>query len=71
MGQHACLTRDGPQASGQDRLEKRRSQLFAELTSLEEQHRAGRVDPQRYAARRGELVSALERIYAEIDRLAA
>jgi hypothetical protein len=61
----------GPQASVQDRLEKRRSQLFAELTSLEEQHRAGRVDPQRYAARRGELVSALERIYAEIDRLAA
>lgn len=61
----------GAQASGQDRLEKRRSQLFAELTSLEEQHRAGRVDPQRYATRRAELVSALERIYAEIDRLAA
>jgi hypothetical protein len=61
----------GTHASGQDRLEKRRSQLFAELTSLEEQHRAGRVDPQKYAARRGELVASLERVYAEIDRLAA
>ena len=58
-------------SSGQDRLEKRRAQLFAELTTLEEQHRAGRVDPQRYAVRRGELVAALERVYAEIDRLAA
>lgn len=61
----------GPEASGQDRLEKRRRQLFNELTALEEQHRAGRVDPQKYAARRGELVSALERVYAEIDRQAA
>jgi hypothetical protein len=61
----------GPQASGQDRLEKRRSQLFSELTSLEELHRAGRVDPQKYASRRGELVAALERVYAEIDRQAA
>lgn len=61
----------GTEASGQDRLEKRRRQLFNELTALEEQHRAGRVDPQKYAARRGELVSALERVYAEIDRQAA
>ncbi len=61
----------GLQASGQERLEKRRSQLFAELTSLEEQHRAGRVDPQKYAVRRGELVASLERVYAEIDRQAA
>ena len=61
----------GAKSSGQDRLEKRRAQLFAELTSLEEQHRGGRVDPQRYAVRRDELVAALERVYAEIDRLAA
>jgi hypothetical protein len=58
-------------SSGHERLEKRRAQLFNELTSLEEQHRAGRVDPQRYAVRRSELVAALERVYAEIDRLAA
>jgi hypothetical protein len=61
----------GTQASGQDRLEKRRTQLFNELTSLEEQRRAGRVDEHKYAERRGELVAALERVYAEMDRLAA
>ena len=59
------------QTPGQDRLEKRRSQLFNELTSLEAQHRAGLVDEQKYAERRGQLVAALERVYAEIDRLAA
>jgi hypothetical protein len=53
------------------RLETRRGQLFAELTAIEEQHREGRIDPQRYAARRGELIAALERVYAEIDREAA
>ena len=61
----------GTGTSGQDRLEKRRKQLFTELTTLEEQHRAGRVDPEKYTARRGELVAALERVYAEIDRQAA
>jgi hypothetical protein len=53
------------------RLEAKRGQLFAELTALEEQHRDGRVDPQRYAARRQELIVALERVYADIDRRAA
>ena len=57
--------------SGQDRLEKRRSQLFDQLTALEEQQRAGRVDAAVYASRRAELVAALERVYAEIDRQAA
>lgn len=61
----------GPLTSAQERLEKRRGQLFNELASLEEQHRAGRLDPQGYAARRAELVTALERVYAEIDRQAA
>lgn len=53
------------------RLETKRGQLFAELTALEEQHRDGRVDSQRYTTRRAELVAALERVYAEIDRRAA
>jgi hypothetical protein len=57
--------------SGQERLEKRRSQLFDQLTALEEQQRAGHVDAAVYASRRAELVAALERIYAEIDRQAA
>ena len=54
-----------------NRLETKRNQLFAELTSLEQQHREGRIDPERYAARRADLVTALERVYAEIDRQAA
>jgi hypothetical protein len=54
-----------------NRLETKRNQLFAELTSLEQQHRDGRIDPERYAARRLDLVQALERVYAEIDRQAA
>jgi hypothetical protein len=53
------------------RLESTRGRLFEDLTSLEQQHREGRIDPQAYAARRGELVAALERVYAEIDRQAA
>ena len=53
------------------RLETKRDQLFGELTTLEEQHRAGRLDPERYAVKRRELVAALERVYEEIDRRAA
>ena len=56
---------------GRERLEQRRERLFADLTALEQQHRAGGVDPAHYAERRGELVAALERVYAEIDRRAA
>jgi hypothetical protein len=56
---------------GRERLEQRRERLFAELTSLEQQHRSGTIDPAHYAERRVELVAALERIYAEIDRRAA
>jgi hypothetical protein len=58
-------------SKGQNRLQTQKNQLFAELAAIEEQHRDGRLDPQRYASRRRELVSALERIYAEIDREAA
>jgi hypothetical protein len=54
-----------------NRLETKRTQLLDELTSLEREHREGRVDPQRYASRRRDLVAALERVYAEIDRQAA
>ena len=54
-----------------NRLEAKRTQLLDELTALEQQHRAGQIDPQRYAGRRRDLVAALERVYAEIDRQAA
>jgi hypothetical protein len=54
-----------------NRLQTKRSQLFAELTSVEQQYREGRLDAQLYAVRRAALVAALERVYAEIDRQAA
>ena len=70
-GAWGSLRARSARTSGQDRLEKRRSQLFDQLTALEEQQRAGRVDAAVYASRRAELVAALERVYAEIDRQAA
>jgi hypothetical protein len=53
------------------RLDAKRDRLFAELTAIEEQHREQTIDPERYAARRHELVSALERVYAQLDDEAA
>ena len=61
----------GRQARGvavqRQRLEAERERLFAELTALEQAHRAGSADPVFYSARRRELVVALERIYAALD----
>jgi len=48
-------------------LEDRRDRLFDELAALEASHRDGAADPQHYAARRHELVTALERVYAALD----
>ena len=53
------------------RLEARREKLFAELTALEDSHRAGRVDPTHYNSRRQQLIASLERIYAALDEEAA
>jgi hypothetical protein len=53
------------------KLEGRRDRLFGELTTLEEQYRTGRIETERYAAQRRELVNALERVYAELDEEAA
>lgn len=53
------------------RLEARREKLFGELTALEESHRAGRLDSAHYTARRQELISSLERVYAGLDEEAA
>jgi hypothetical protein len=63
-----------PQATGgaeRKRLEARREKLFAELTALEESHRAGRVDPAHYTTRRQQLIASLERVYAALDEEAA
>jgi hypothetical protein len=67
--------RRGPSNQDEDgrrkRLDARRDRLFAELTAIEEQHREQTIDPERYAARRRELVTALERVYAQLDDEAA
>ncbi len=67
--------RPGKPAAAHDerrrRLDAKRDRLFAELTALEEQHRQQSIDPERYASRRGELITALERIYSEMDGEAA
>jgi hypothetical protein len=70
-GSLRARTRPAADDTRRNRLEARRTQLFAELTSVEHEHRAGRLDPTRYAARRGELLSALERVYADLDHEAA
>ena len=49
------------------RLRDRRESLLAELVKLDEQHRSGRVDGSKYAARRHKLVADLERVYGELD----
>jgi hypothetical protein len=53
------------------RLEAKRDRLFAELASIEEQRNEQTIDPERYAARRRDLLSALEAVYAEMDEEAA
>jgi len=53
------------------RLEAKRERLFTELASIEEQHTEHTIDPERYTARRRELMSSLERVYAEMDEEAA
>ncbi len=59
------------EATRRKKLAATRERLFAELATVEEQHRGGTIDPQRYTERRRELVTALERVYAEMDEEAA
>lgn len=53
------------------KLQSRRDRLFAQLTELEERYRTRQIAAGDYQARRRELVSALEQVYAEIDHEAA
>lgn len=62
---------DGEGAARRKKLESRRDRLFAELTALETGHRERRVGADQYAARRRELVAALEQVYAQLDEQAA
>jgi len=54
-------------AAERKRLLARREKLFGELVRLEADHRAGRAGDARYAARREELVAALEHVYGALD----
>lgn len=62
---------DGESTVRRKKLESRRDRLFTELTSLEAAHREHHVAADQYAARRRELVAALEQVYAELDEQAA
>jgi hypothetical protein len=63
--------RGGSKRPGDDNrrrdLETRRDRLFDELTTLESEQRQGTIDAERFAARRRELVTALEQVYAALD----
>jgi hypothetical protein len=48
-------------------LEARRERVFGEFVRLEQQSRAGRVNPDQYREHRDEMMGQLERIYGELD----
>jgi hypothetical protein len=64
-------TPDGALAARRKKLESKRDRLFNDLTALEASHRDRRVSAEQYAARRRDLVAALEEVYAELDEEAA
>jgi hypothetical protein len=55
-------------AESKAKLLARREKLFTDLASLEAARRKGRIDAATYAVRREALVTALEDLYAGIDR---
>jgi len=54
-------------AAERKRLIARRDRLFNDLVRLERDRRNGRGDERRYAARREEMLAALEQIYSALD----
>jgi hypothetical protein len=60
-------TAANPPSPLRGRLNARRDKLFTELAGLEAERRKGTVDPERYAARRADLVTALEDLYVELE----
>jgi hypothetical protein len=55
-------------AAERKQLIARREKLFADLLRLEHDHIAKRGDERKYAARREQLVAALEQVYGALDR---
>ena len=61
-----------PQVSARRaQMQARRDKLFAELAALEAQRRSETIDARVYAARREQLVGALEDLYAGLERESA
>jgi hypothetical protein len=56
-----------PEKDRRRELQSQREALFGQLTSLEAERRKGKTDPAAYAARREQLVTALEDLYAGLD----
>ena len=54
-------------AAERKRLITRRDKLLAELVRVEQEFRSGRLDPRKHAARRDELIGALEPLYGALD----
>lgn len=54
-------------AAERKRLTAKRDRMLNELVRLENDRRSGKVDDRRYAARREELVAALEQLYGALD----
>jgi hypothetical protein len=69
---YAARRPPAPDASkARKKLQQEQNRLYGELTVLERDHRQGRVPPDRYAARREELVRQLEAVCAQLDAEAA
>jgi hypothetical protein len=54
-------------AAERKRLLARREKLFNDLVRLERDHRNGRTDQRRYAARRDDLMASLEQVYGALE----
>ena len=61
----------GAPAETREQLRARRERLFVDLVRIERQQRTGRIGRTRYAARRGDLFEALEKVYRALDEEAA
>jgi hypothetical protein len=55
------------QSADRKRLVARRDKLFNDLVRLENDRRTGRTDDRRYAARREDLIAALEQVYNGLE----
>jgi hypothetical protein len=69
VGGWAAWRPPDPKSRGDERkqLVQRREKLFQDLVRLELDARRGKVDQPRYAARREELMGALEHVYGALD----